>query len=290
MPLTRCLRYYLISFAFHAAMLGLLACAVTWKAFAPPEFYLRTGGGSGGGGLDAGDAFVVEGEFLPCSQTTEVHINPPPAAHCAVRSELTDVQTVESGRLVAPSVEPRQIARKDEPPLPEPPPAPPPLAAAKVAPRVKEQVELPPLPPASQFASATVGDLLKGSSGARAAPSSGAGTSDARHDAFHAGGGLGGGGGSDGLPTGAGGNVLPPYPPEALARGIEGVVTLRVVIDEEGAVQSAKLETSSGDAALDQSALATVRDRWHFRPARRYGIPVECEVLVPIRFRLRAGG
>ena len=85
-------------------------------------------------------------------------------------------------------------------------------------------------------------------------------------------------------------NVRPPYPPEALARGIEGVVTLRVVVDEDGAVRSAKVETSSGDASLDQSALTTVRDRWHFEPAHRNGMPVECEVLVPIRFRLRAGG
>ena len=67
-------------------------------------------------------------------------------------------------------------------------------------------------------------------------------------------------------------------------------MTLRVVVDEEGAVRSARLETSSGDASLDQSALTTVRERWHFGPARRDGVPVECEVLVPIRFRLRAGG
>jgi protein TonB len=92
------------------------------------------------------------------------------------------------------------------------------------------------------------------------------------------------------LPAGANLNVRPPYPPEALARGSEGLVTLRVVVDEEGAVRSAKVETSSGDASLDQSALTTVRDRWHFEPAHRYGVPVECEVLVPIRFRLREGG
>ena len=38
----------------------------------------------------------------------------------------------------------RQIVRQDEPPIPEPPPVPPPLPAAKMAPRVKDPVELAP--------------------------------------------------------------------------------------------------------------------------------------------------
>ena len=67
-------------------------------------------------------------------------------------------------------------------------------------------------------------------------------------------------------------------------------MTLRVVVEADGGVQSAIVDTSSGDASLDQSALTTVRDRWHFEPAFRSGLPVECEVLVPIRFRAREGG
>jgi len=286
----RNLRYYLISFAIHAAVLGLLGYVATRNVFTPPQFALRPGGGSGGDGGDDGDAVVLEGQFLPCSEMIEVHIDPAPPNHSAVRSELTDAQAIESGRLVAPSVESQQIVRKDEPPIPEPPRAPPPLPTAKMAPRVEEPVESPPSAPVPHPSSAgvDVGELLKGSTGAQAAPSFGAGLADLQHGAFRSGG-SGGSGGSDGLPTGASANVRPPYPPEALARGIEGVVELRVVVDENGAVRSAKVETSSGDASLDQSALATVRDHWHFDPARRGGTPVECEVVVPIRFRLRAG-
>ena len=288
----RNLRYYLISLAIHAVALGALAGVLAWTTFTPPQFSLRAGGGAGIDGVDDGEAVVLEGECFPCSQTIELRITPPPAVHpAAVRSELTEAQTVESGRLFAPSVETRQIARKVEPPIPEPSPVPPPLPAAKMAPRVAEAVEgPPPIPPEPHRGSARVdvGELLKGSAGTQAAMSSDDGPSDSRHGGLHRGG-RAGGGGSDGLPTGLSANVRPPYPPEALARGIEGLVTLRVVVDDDGAVRSAKVETSSGDASLDQSALTTVRDRWHFEPAHRNAVPVECEVLVPIRFRARVG-
>ena len=286
--LMRNLRYYLISVAIHAAVLGVLAWAATWHVFTAPQFALRAGGGSGGDGLDAGDAVVLEGELLPCSQPPELHINPAPRRHAEVRSELIDAQTVESGRLTPPSVETQERGRRIEVPVPQPPPLPPPAPAARVAALAAEQVEPPSSPPERHpQSSVDIGELMRGSSAAKAAAASGEGPPGSRHGSA---GGQTGGGGGDGLPTGASGNIRPPYPSEALARGSEGVVTLRVVVDENGAVRSANVETSSGDASLDQSALTTVRDRWHFEPAHRDGAAVECEVLVPIRFRLRAGG
>ncbi len=285
----RNLRYYLISLAIHAVVLTPLAYVLFWGTFAPPQFSTRLGGGSGIDGVVDGDAVVLEGEFFPCSQTKELRINPLPTTYPAmVRSELTEAQSTESGRLFAPSIETEQIARKVEPPIPEPLPVPPPLPAAKMASHVVELAEEPPPSPPEPHpnrADVDVGELLKGSAGSQAVLRSADGLSDLRNGMQPDG--RSGGGGSDGLPTGLNGNVRPPYPPEALARGIEGVVVLRVVVEEDGAVRSAMVETSSGNAALDLSASTTVRDRWHFEPARRNGMPVECEVLVPIRFRMR---
>ena len=93
------------------------------------------------------------------------------------------------------------------------------------------------------------------------------------------------GGALDGVPSGLVSNPLPPYPPEALARGVEGRVLLRVWILEDGSVQDVKVHQSSGDESLDRSALSTVRDRWRFVPGRRGGFAVPCEVILPIRFR-----
>ena len=45
----------------------------------------------------------------------------------------------------------------------------------------------------------------------------------------------------------------------------------------------ASVYESSQVGSLDDSALATVRD-WRFSPAKKYGVPIEYEVLVPIRF------
>ena len=97
-----------------------------------------------------------------------------------------------------------------------------------------------------------------------------------------------GGGGPDQTPSASASNPLPPYPPDALARGTEGLVLLRVRIGVDGAIQAVKIHQSSGDASLDESALNTVRDRWQFAPAHQNGFSVPWEGLLPIRFRLHA--
>ena len=61
----------------------------------------------------------------------------------------------------------------------------------------------------------------------------------------------------------------------------------RVWIRDDGTVEDVKIHESSGDASLDESALSTVRDRWRFVPARKNGVSVSCQALLPIRFRLR---
>ena len=94
--------------------------------------------------------------------------------------------------------------------------------------------------------------------------------------------------GRDQAPSASASNPLPPYPPDALARGTEGLVLLRVWIRADCTVQAVKIYKSSGDASLDESALDTVRDRWQFVPAHQNGFSVPWEGLLPIRFRLHA--
>ena len=81
-------------------------------------------------------------------------------------------------------------------------------------------------------------------------------------------------------------NPAPRYPLMARRNGEQGTVTLRVRVTRSGEPGSVVLERSSGSAALDAAALATVKE-WRFVPARRNGEAVEASVLVPIVFRLR---
>ena len=96
-----------------------------------------------------------------------------------------------------------------------------------------------------------------------------------------------GGGAYGEMPSALASNPTPSYPPDALVRGVEGRVLLRVWIRDDGTVQEVKVHQSSGDKSLDESALLTVREKWQFTPAQENGIAVPCEALLPIRFTLR---
>lgn len=76
-----------------------------------------------------------------------------------------------------------------------------------------------------------------------------------------------------------------PYPPAARTAHIAGLTLLRVSVSAEGTVVRVALLHSSGNAALDNAALATVRT-WRFVPAQLDKTPVEAEVEVPVRFVL----
>jgi protein TonB len=65
-------------------------------------------------------------------------------------------------------------------------------------------------------------------------------------------------------------------------------VRLRARISPAGTVEEVGLEQSSGYPLLDRAALAGVR-RWRFSPASRNGVPVSCEVSIPVAFRLEEG-
>lgn len=120
-----------------------------------------------------------------------------------------------------------------------------------------------------------------------------------------AGGGNGGGEGSgegtgkgDGVGSGEGRGVpaqpprilrssQPKYPSSARSRGIEGVVSVRMLVNADGKVESASVSSSSGNEALDQAAVDGVYS-WRFRPAKdTYGTAVPCYITIPVRFNLK---
>ena len=73
----------------------------------------------------------------------------------------------------------------------------------------------------------------------------------------------------------------PAYPMQARRRGEEGVVTVRVEVDAQGAPVDARVAESSGYRALDQAAILAVRQS-HFGAARN----TRDEILLTFRFRL----
>lgn len=80
-------------------------------------------------------------------------------------------------------------------------------------------------------------------------------------------------------------NPLPHYPRLARQNRWEGTVRLRARVSASGTVEDVALERSSGHEVLDRSALDGVQ-RWRFIPATRGGLPVTCEVSIPVAFKL----
>lgn len=79
--------------------------------------------------------------------------------------------------------------------------------------------------------------------------------------------------------------VPPKYPKEAVAAGQHGNVLLHVLVTADGAVEQVEVNTSSGHAALDAAAVATVR-KWTFNPASNGHVTVPAWIGVPISFQL----
>jgi TonB family protein len=104
-------------------------------------------------------------------------------------------------------------------------------------------------------------------------------------------------GGETDLPVEAGGGVVAPqliessgvqpvYPEEALSSGLEGLVVLEAIVDEQGRVgHDIKVLRRLGQGC-DEAAVAAVR-QWRFRPATRDGKPIKVRRIFPILFRLQ---
>jgi len=75
----------------------------------------------------------------------------------------------------------------------------------------------------------------------------------------------------------------PKYPPESRRRGEEGMVVLRVLIDEAGRADRVEIEQSSGHYRLDEAARVAV-ERALFRPYVENGIARAVLATIPIEF------
>jgi protein TonB len=78
----------------------------------------------------------------------------------------------------------------------------------------------------------------------------------------------------------------PSYPPLSRRLGEEGKLVLRVELDENGHVNTARVVESSSYKRLDEAALAVVRT-WRCNPSLRNGQPVRAVALQPFNFVLQ---
>ena len=80
----------------------------------------------------------------------------------------------------------------------------------------------------------------------------------------------------------------PRYPPQSRKLREQGLVVLRVIIDERGVACDIDIESSSGYSRLDHAAKDAV-SRAAFRPYMEDGTPRRALVLIPIEFALNRG-
>jgi len=80
--------------------------------------------------------------------------------------------------------------------------------------------------------------------------------------------------------------TAPAYPLLSRRLGEAGTTVLRVELDEQGHVGSARVATGSGFARLDEAALAAVKT-WRCNPAQRNGQAVRAVALQPFKFVLQ---
>ncbi len=71
------------------------------------------------------------------------------------------------------------------------------------------------------------------------------------------------------------------YPPEAVARGIEGEVRLLLTLDDNGVIRDAQIASGSGHSTLDEAAVKAV-----FAMGSLPGADAR-EMILPVVFRLR---
>lgn len=80
--------------------------------------------------------------------------------------------------------------------------------------------------------------------------------------------------------------TAPNYPMLSRRMGETGIALLRVELDEQGHVSSARVATGSGYARLDEAALTAVKT-WRCTPAQRNGQAVRAVALQPFKFVLQ---
>lgn len=78
-------------------------------------------------------------------------------------------------------------------------------------------------------------------------------------------------------------HAYPIYPGFDALYGIEGTTVLMALVKPDGRVAGIKVEESTGDRQLDQSAIDAV-GQWHFFPERKNGAAVAGYARIPVNF------
>jgi protein TonB len=81
----------------------------------------------------------------------------------------------------------------------------------------------------------------------------------------------------------------PRYPIRPLRAGIEGTVTLRILVGADGLPIAVEIGRGSGNRELDSEARRHVLKHWRFQPAMREGVAVQAWGTVDIAFRVQSG-
>lgn len=76
------------------------------------------------------------------------------------------------------------------------------------------------------------------------------------------------------------------YPQEAIENGIQGKVLVDFIIDEKGKVRNVKV-VRGVDPLLDEAAVKVVSASPDWKPARRMGKKVKCEMALYVEFKLK---
>jgi TonB family protein len=78
----------------------------------------------------------------------------------------------------------------------------------------------------------------------------------------------------------------PRYPLKAAKQGIQGKAIVAVTVAQDGSVLDVELYNSSGDSALDMSAIEAAK-KFKFKPAIKDGKAIQSTVTLPVAFRIR---
>lgn len=80
--------------------------------------------------------------------------------------------------------------------------------------------------------------------------------------------------------------AFPAYPAQARRSGIEGIIVVKALIDENGKLSQTAIKTSSGSGLLDEAAVACV-SKWEFSPAKRGVQSIRSWLEIPFKFALK---
>src|SRR5690349_16531726 len=76
------------------------------------------------------------------------------------------------------------------------------------------------------------------------------------------------------------------YPKTAIDNNIQGIVMVRVIINEDGSVGNTEIVKGIG-GGCDEEALREVKSMPKWKPAELKGRPVKLVVMIPVRFSMR---